>query len=278
MRPARRRLRHRTRRSLQPLASKGCRTGDRKSSVVGGSRHGRWRNLAAGQPGHRGYGGSIPRSAQTAYLESVVGEAPARRHVRRAYLPAPAGTVDMLHRTTPMKLFWARNCSITTPEAPVVRRRSHLRMPATGRISSGNTCRRCAPGVMEVSFHAHDERGLRWLNLMSRVPRKVPGRRQTTRTRSRVAAGTAVRHRRSGAGGRPVPPGPSAPGIDLLNYGLDRTDFEQDRVSVNNRRTRRSAGTRSPARRGKVVLTPAASTTRMWTCGGNLIRVAWAAI
>ncbi len=80
----------------------------------------------------------------------------------------------MLRRTTPMKLFWAKEYSDYHPEAP-------------GGSAAGRTCE-CRPldtailgeylpdlrpGVMEVKFPMPTTGAdYRWLNLMSRVPRK----------------------------------------------------------------------------------------------------------
>ncbi|MBW0016711.1 MAG: 3-ketosteroid-delta-1-dehydrogenase [Mycobacterium sp.] len=108
-----------------------------------------------------------------AYLDSVVaGTAPPQRSAGfLAHLPA---TVEMLRRTTPLKLFWARDYSDYHPEEP-------------GGSAAGRTCEchpfdtamlgdyrnRLRPGVLEAGF-AIPTTGAdyRWMNLVIRVPRK----------------------------------------------------------------------------------------------------------
>ncbi|GAY16778.1 3-ketosteroid-delta-1-dehydrogenase [Mycobacterium sp. shizuoka-1] len=112
------------------------------------------------------------RRAQT-YLDAVVAgsAAPERSAAYVTHLPA---TVEMLRRTTPMKLFWAKEYSDYHPEAP-------------GGSAAGRTCE-CRPlntailgeylpdlrpGIMEVSIPMPTTGAdYRWMNLMSRVPRK----------------------------------------------------------------------------------------------------------
>ncbi len=110
--------------------------------------------------------------AQT-YLDSVVaGSAPRERSA--AYVNNLPATVDMLRRTTPMKLFWAKEYSDYHPEAP-------------GGSAAGRTCE-CRPldtailgeylpdlrpGIMEASIPMPTTGAdYRWMNLVSRVPRK----------------------------------------------------------------------------------------------------------
>ncbi|OBI73332.1 3-ketosteroid-delta-1-dehydrogenase, partial [Mycolicibacterium fortuitum] len=145
-----------------------------KSSYVGGStaRSGGALWLPA-SPVIEDCGGNDPVSRAHTYLESVVGNsAPPERSA--AYLENLPATVEMLCRTTPMKLFWAKEYSDYHPEAP-------------GGSAAGRTCE-CRPlntsilgeylpdlrpGVMEVSIPMPTTGAdYRWLNLMSRVPRK----------------------------------------------------------------------------------------------------------
>lgn len=118
-------------------------------------------------------GGHDPANRAQTYLDAVVaGTAPKARS--DAYVQNLQATVDMLGRTTPMKLFWAKEYSDYHPEAP-------------GGSAAGRTCE-CRPldtamlgeylsvlrpGVMEVKFPMPTTGAdYRWLNLMSRVPRK----------------------------------------------------------------------------------------------------------
>ncbi|MGV0740397.1 3-ketosteroid-delta-1-dehydrogenase [Mycobacterium syngnathidarum] len=145
-----------------------------KSSYVGGStaRSGGALWLPS-SPVIEDCGGNDPVSRALAYLESVVGDS-APRERSAAYLDNLPATVDMLRRTTPMKLFWAKEYSDYHPEAP-------------GGSAAGRTCE-CRPldtsilgeyltdlrpGVMEVKIPMPTTGAdYRWLNLMSRVPRK----------------------------------------------------------------------------------------------------------
>ncbi len=89
-----------------------------KSSYVGGStaRSGGALWLPA-SPVIEDCGGNDPVSRAHTYLESVVGNsAPPERSA--AYLDNLPATVEMLRRTTPMKLFWAKEYSDYHPEAP----------------------------------------------------------------------------------------------------------------------------------------------------------------
>jgi 3-oxosteroid 1-dehydrogenase len=107
------------------------------------------------------------------YLQSVVaGSAPAERSA--GYLRNVTGTVELLQRTTPIRLSWAKDYSDYHPEAP-------------GGTSAGRTCEcrplnsavlgehrtRLRPGVMEVKIPMPTTTAdYRWMNLMARVPRK----------------------------------------------------------------------------------------------------------
>ncbi|TGB36771.1 3-ketosteroid-delta-1-dehydrogenase [Mycolicibacterium peregrinum] len=145
-----------------------------KSSYVGGStaRSGGALWLPS-SPVIEDCGGNDPVSRAHTYLESVVGNS-APRERSAAYLDNLPATVEMLRRTTPMKLFWAKEYSDYHPEAP-------------GGSAAGRTCE-CRPlntavlgeyladlrpGVMEVKIPMPTTGAdYRWLNLMSRVPRK----------------------------------------------------------------------------------------------------------
>lgn len=145
-----------------------------KSSYVGGStaRSGGALWLPASQV-IEDCGGNDPASRAHTYLESVVADSAPRKR-SAAYVDNLPATVDMLRRTTPMKLFWAKEYSDYHPEAP-------------GGSAAGRTCE-CRPldttilgeyladlrpGVMEVSIPMPTTGAdYRWLNLMSRVPRK----------------------------------------------------------------------------------------------------------
>lgn len=145
-----------------------------KSSYVGGStaRSGGALWLPS-SPVIEDCGGNDPVSRAHTYLESVVGDS-APRERSAAYLDNLPATVEMLRRTTPMKLFWAKEYSDYHPEA-------------AGGSAAGRTCE-CRPlntavlgeyladlrpGVMEVKIPMPTTGAdYRWLNLMSRVPRK----------------------------------------------------------------------------------------------------------
>ncbi|MBO0676703.1 3-ketosteroid-delta-1-dehydrogenase [Mycolicibacterium sp. S2-37] len=117
-------------------------------------------------------GGDTAQRAQT-YLDTVVGgTAPASRSA--AFVEHVDATIDLLRRTTPMRFFWARDYSDYHPEQP-------------GGSAAGRTCEcrpldtavlgeyrsRLRPGVMEAKIPMPTTGAdYRWLNLMSRVPRK----------------------------------------------------------------------------------------------------------
>lgn len=145
-----------------------------KSEFVGGStaRSGGALWFPASQIIDGDGGGDTPQRAAT-YLDAVVnGTAPRSRST--AFLEHVDATVDLLRRTTPMRLFWARDYSDYHPEQP-------------GGSAAGRTCEcrpldtavlgeyrsRLRPGVMEVKIPMPTTGAdYRWLNLMSRVPRK----------------------------------------------------------------------------------------------------------
>ena len=142
--------------------------------------------------------------AQT-YLDAVVADsAPQERSA--AFLKKLPGTIDMLRRTTPMKLFWARDYSDYHPEAP-------------GGSAAGRTCEcrplntailgehlaTLRPGVMESNIPMPTTGAdYRWLNLMSRVPRKgLP----TLAKRLAQGVGGLALGRRYAAGGQALAAG-----------------------------------------------------------------------
>ena len=145
-----------------------------KSSVVGGStaRSGGALWLPASPVMAEAGAGDTVERART-YLQSVVGDsAPSSR--ASAFLAHLTPTVEMLRRTTPMRLFWAKDYSDYHPEAP-------------GGSAAGRTCEcrpldtsilgeyrsRLRPGVMKVSVPMPTTGAdYRWLNLMARLPRK----------------------------------------------------------------------------------------------------------
>ena len=119
----------------------------------------------------KGAGDSLERA--TTYLRSVVADsAPAARS--DAFLHNVTATVEMLRRTTPIRLTWAKDYSDYHPELP-------------GGTAGGRTCEcrplntailgehraRLRPGVMEVKIPMPTTTAdYRWMNLMARVPRK----------------------------------------------------------------------------------------------------------
>lgn len=145
-----------------------------KSDCVGGStaRSGGALWLPASRVIDEHGGGDTGQRAQ-AYLDAVVaGTAPTQRSA--AFLANVDATVELLLRTTPMRLFWARDYSDYHPESP-------------GGSAAGRTCEcrpldtavlgeyrsRLRPGVMEVKIPMPTTGAdYRWLNLIARVPRK----------------------------------------------------------------------------------------------------------
>jgi 3-oxosteroid 1-dehydrogenase len=145
-----------------------------KSSFVGGStaRSGGALWLPASPVLAEAGAGDTAERAGT-YLKSVVaGAAPDERAA--AFLAHLAPTVELLRRTTPMRLFWAKDYSDYHPEEP-------------GGSAAGRTCEcrpldtsilgayrsRLRPGVMKASVPMPTTGAdYRWLNLMARIPRK----------------------------------------------------------------------------------------------------------
>ena len=177
-----------------------------KSEYVGGStaRSGGALWLPASQVLDAAGANDSAERAQT-YLDSVVdGTAPTARSA--GFVKNLTATVDMLRRTTPMKLFWAREYSDYHPEHP-------------GGSAAGRTCEcrplntsilgeylpRLRPGVMEVTIPMPTTGAdYRWLNLMTRVPRKgLP----TIAKRLGQGVGGLLLGRRYAAGGQALAAG-----------------------------------------------------------------------
>src|SRR6185437_5958011 len=145
-----------------------------KSSYVGGStaRSGGALWLPASPILAANGAGDTVERAET-YLQSVVADtAPAERSA--GYLRNVTGTVELLQRTTPIRLSWAKDYSDYHPEA-------------AGGTAAGRTCEcrplnsavlgkhrtRLRPGVMEVKIPMPTTTAdYRWMNLVARIPRK----------------------------------------------------------------------------------------------------------
>lgn len=119
-----------------------------------------------------GSGDTLDRAGT--YIRSVVGEsAPAERGA--AFLDHGSATVEMLQRTTPMQLFWAKGYSDYHPELP-------------GGSAVGRTCEcrpfdvsvlgpereRLRPGLMKAGLPMPvTGADYKWMNLMVRKPSKA---------------------------------------------------------------------------------------------------------
>ena len=145
-----------------------------KSSVVGGStaRSGGALWLPASPVLAEADAGDTADRART-YVESVVADSTSIARAT-AFVANQAPAVEMLRRTTPMRLFWAKDYSDYHPEAP-------------GGSALGRTCEcrafdtsvlgvyraRLRPGVMKASIPMPTTGAdYRWLNLLARVPKK----------------------------------------------------------------------------------------------------------
>ncbi len=134
------------------------------------------------------------------YLDSVVsGSAPAQRSA--AFVAHVSATVDMLRRTTPLRLFWARDYSDYHPEEPggsAAGRTCECRPFDTSLLGDYRT--RLEPGLMEVTVPMPTTGAdYRWMNLVARMPRKgipVYGKRLAQGVGGRVVG------RRYAAGGQ----------------------------------------------------------------------------
>jgi 3-oxosteroid 1-dehydrogenase len=145
-----------------------------KSATVGGStaRSGGALWLPA-SPVMRSGGANDTVGRAESYLRSVVGDsAPEERG--QAFLANVDATIDMLRRTTPMRLFWARDYSDYHPEAPggsAAGRTCECRPLNTSILGGYRT--RLRPGVLEAKLPMPTTGAdYRWMNLMARVPRK----------------------------------------------------------------------------------------------------------
>jgi len=145
-----------------------------KSSYVGGStaRSGGALWLPASTV-INGNGGTDTAERANTYLRAVVnGSSPTNRTA--AFVANVGATIDLLLRTTPMKLFWAKEYADYHPEAPggtAVGRTCECRPLNTSVL--GPHRQRLRPGVMEAKIPVPTTGAdYRWLNLMSRVPRK----------------------------------------------------------------------------------------------------------
>jgi succinate dehydrogenase/fumarate reductase flavoprotein subunit len=204
-----------------------------KSSYVGGStaRSGGALWLPASPIlGKKGAGDTMER-AET-YLNSVVaGTTAAERSA--GYLRNVTGTVEMLRRTTPIRLAWARDYSDYHPEEP-------------GGTAAGRTCEcrplnsailgqyrnRLRPGIMKPKIPMPTTTAdYRWMNLMARLPRKgIP----TIAKRLAQGAGGLLLGRRYVAGGQALAAGLFA---GVLHAGIPIwTDTELRRLTIENGR------------------------------------------
>lgn len=135
-----------------------------------------------------------------AYLDAVVaGSAPAQRST--AFVAHVAATVDMLRRTTPLRLFWARDYSDYHPEEPggsAAGRTCECRPFDTSLLGEYRT--RLEPGLMEVTVPMPTTGAdYRWMNLVARMPRKgIP----TYGKRLAQGVGGRMLGRRYAAGGQ----------------------------------------------------------------------------
>jgi 3-oxosteroid 1-dehydrogenase len=145
-----------------------------KSTYVGGStaRSGGALWLPASEVMRDGGSDDDPGRAQRYLDAAVAGTAPPTRS--KEFLANIAPTVRMLRRTTPMKLFWARDYSDYHPELPggSAAGRTYECRPLNTSIL-GDHLARLRPGVLEVKIPMPTTGAdYRWLNLMARVPRK----------------------------------------------------------------------------------------------------------
>lgn len=118
-------------------------------------------------------GGADTAARAKTYLDAVVdGTAPAQRS--DAFLANVGETIELLRRATPMRLFWAKEYSDYHPEAPggtAVGRTCECRPLDSAILGRYRT--RLRPGVMEAQVPIPTTGAdYRWMNLMSRVPRK----------------------------------------------------------------------------------------------------------
>lgn len=120
-----------------------------------------------------GAGGADTAERAKTYLDAVVGGT-ADTQRSDAFVANIGATVELLRRTTPMRLFWAKEYSDYHPEAPggsAVGRTCECRPLDSAILGRYRT--RLRPGVMEAKVPIPTTGAdYRWLNLMSRMPRK----------------------------------------------------------------------------------------------------------
>jgi len=180
----------------------------------------------------KGAGDGLERA--TTYLRSLVADsAPAARS--DAFLHNVTATVEMIRRTTPIRLTWAKDYSDYHPELP-------------GGTAGGRTCEcrplntailaehraRLRPGVMEVKIPMPTTTAdYRWMNLMARVPRKgLP----TIAKRLAQGVGGLALGRRYVAGGQALAAGLFAGALNACipiwtNTELTRLTSESGRIT-----------------------------------------------
>ena len=143
-----------------------------------------------------------------AYLDAVVdGTAPDERST--AFLQHVAPTVDMLRRTTPMKLFWARDYSDYHPELPGRQRsRAHVRVPAVEhvdarRVPAATASRRHGGDDPHADHRARTTAGSTWCRGYRARACRIIAKRLGQGV-GWTAAGPSLRRGRTGAGRRTV--------------------------------------------------------------------------
>ena len=172
-----------------------------KSSHVGGStaRSGGALWLPA-SPVLREAGADDTADRAATYLDSLVaGSAPRQRSA--GFVTNVSATVEMLRRTTPLRLFWARDYSDYHPEEPggsAAGRTCECRPLDTSILGEYRT--RLRPGVLEAGVSIPTTGAdYRWMNLVARVPRKgIP----TFAKRVAQGMGGRLLGRRYAAGGQ----------------------------------------------------------------------------
>jgi 3-oxosteroid 1-dehydrogenase len=206
-----------------------------KSSCVGGStaRSGGALWLPA-SPVLREAGADDAVERAATYLDSVVaGSAPRQRST--GFLTHLSSTIDMLRRTTPLRLFWARDYSDYHPEEPggsAAGRTCECRPLDTSILGEYRT--RLQPGVMESNVPIPTTGAdYRWMNLVARVPSKgIP----TFGKRLAQGVGGRLVGRRYAAGGQALMAGLFAgvlrAGIPVwTDTRLLRLEGDDDRVT-----------------------------------------------
>ncbi|WP_197501152.1 3-ketosteroid-delta-1-dehydrogenase [Mycobacterium sp. 852002-51057_SCH5723018] len=206
-----------------------------KSSQVGGStaRSGGALWLPA-SPVLREAGADDTAVRAATYLDSVVaGSAPRQRSA--AFVTQVPAMVEMLRRTTPLRLFWARDYADYHPEDPggsAAGRTCECRPFDTSLLGEYRT--RLRPGVLEAGVSIPTTGAdYRWMNLVTRVPHKgIP----TFGKRVAQGLGGRLLGRRYVAGGQGLMAGLFAgvlrAGIPVwTDTTLKRLDGDRDRVT-----------------------------------------------